>query len=69
MSPQEVFALKGMMGDGPSKWVKSKTPATANKRVDTFAQEGRELSKQHPSGSSWIAKIDCSKHASKIVIR
>ena len=37
--------------------------------VDTFAAEGRELSKQNPPGSSWIEKIDCSKHADKIVIR
>ena len=29
-------------------------------------KEGRELSKQNPPGSSWIEKIDCSKHASKI---
>jgi hypothetical protein len=32
-------------------------------------QEGRELSKKHPSGTSWIEKVDCSKHASVIIIK
>ena len=40
-----------------------------SRSVDTFRKEGQELSRQHPAGSSWIEKIDCSKHASKIVIR
>ncbi|NJN36137.1 MAG: hypothetical protein HC794_02625 [Nitrospiraceae bacterium] len=31
--------------------------------------EGRALSKKNPPGSSWIEKVDCSKHAAKIVIR
>ena len=57
------------MGDATTRYVKSKTPAAANPWVDTFVKEGRELSKQHPSGSSWIEKVDCSKHASKIVIK
>ena len=69
MSAQEVTQLTSALGDGPMKWVKSKTPAAANKWVDTFHQEGRELSKNNPAGSSWIEKIDCSKHASKIVIK
>ena len=69
MSPQEVSALTSALGDGPAKWVKSKTPAAATKWVDAFAQEGRELSKQNPPGSSWIEKLDCSKHASKIIIK
>jgi hypothetical protein len=69
MSTQEVSALTSALGDGPAKWVKSKTPAAASKWVDAFAQEGRELSKQNPAGSSWIEKLDCSKHASKIVIK
>jgi TRAP-type C4-dicarboxylate transport system substrate-binding protein len=69
MSPQEVSALTGALGDGPSNWVKSKTPEAARKWVDTFREEGRQLSQQNPPGSSWIEKIDCSKHASRIVIR
>ena len=69
MSAQEVTQLTSALGDGPMKWVKSKTPAAANKWVDTFHQEGRALSKNNPAGSSWIEKIDCSKHASKIVIK
>jgi TRAP-type C4-dicarboxylate transport system substrate-binding protein len=69
MSPQEVSALTSKLGEGPMKWVKSKTPQAASKWVDTFRQEGRELSKQNPPGSSWIEKVDCSKHASKIVIK
>jgi TRAP-type C4-dicarboxylate transport system substrate-binding protein len=69
MSPQEVTALTGALGDGPARWVKSKTPAAAGEWVDTFRKEGRELSEKNPVGSSWIEKIDCSKHASKIVIK
>jgi hypothetical protein len=69
MSPQEVTALTGALGEGPSNWVKSKTPEAARKWVDTFREEGRQLSQQNPPGSSWIEKIDCSKHASRIVIR
>ena len=69
MTPQEVQQLTGALGDGPSRWIKSKTPVDAHKWVDTFVQEGRELSKQHPVGSSWIEKLDCSKHAGKIVIK
>ncbi len=69
MSAQEVTALTGALGDGPSRWVKSKTPAAANEWVDTFKKEGQALSQKHPSGTSWIEKIDCSKHASKIAIK
>ncbi|MND09210.1 hypothetical protein D3C83_323630 [compost metagenome] len=64
-----MSTLTGALGEGPSRWIKSKIPAEAGKWVDTFKQEGQLLSKQHPVGSSWIEKIDCSKHASKIVIR
>jgi hypothetical protein len=49
--------------------VKSKTPAAASEWVDTFKKEGQALSQKHPSGTSWIEKIDCSKHASKIAIK
>jgi hypothetical protein len=69
MTQAEVSALTGALGDGPSRWIKSKIPPEAAKWVDTFKQEGQQLSAQHPAGSSWIEKIDCSKHASKIVIR
>lgn len=69
MNAQEVTALTGALGDGPSRWVKSKVPPPAQALVDQFKAEGQALSKANPSGSSWIEKIDCSKHASKIVIR
>jgi TRAP-type C4-dicarboxylate transport system substrate-binding protein len=69
MSPQEVTQLTGALGEGPSNWIKSKLPAAGQQLVDNFRKEGQELSRQHPAGSSWIEKIDCSKHASKIIIR
>ena len=69
MTPPEVSAMVSAMGESTIRYVKSKTPKEANPWVDTFVKEGRELSKQNPPGSSWIEKIDCSKHASKIVIK
>ena len=69
MNPQEVAAMTSAVGDASTRYVKSKTPPEANPWVDTFVKEGRELSKQHPAGSSWIEKLDCSKHASRIVIK
>ncbi len=69
MKPQEVAALTSAVGDKSSRYIKTKTPPEANKWVDTFGQEGRALSKQYPAGSSWIEKTDCSKHASKIVVK
>jgi TRAP-type C4-dicarboxylate transport system substrate-binding protein len=69
MTPQEVSAMVTAMGDSTISYVKSKTPADANPWVDSFVKEGRELSRQNPPGSSWIEKVDCSKHASKIVIK
>jgi TRAP-type C4-dicarboxylate transport system substrate-binding protein len=69
MSEQEVSALTAALGDGPSKWVKSRVPADAQKWVDHFKAEGQKLSAANPAGSSWIEKVDCSKHAQKIVIR
>jgi TRAP-type C4-dicarboxylate transport system substrate-binding protein len=69
MTPQEVSALTGALGEGPTRWVKSKTPPAASEWIDTFKKEGRELSDKNPVGSSWIEKFDCSKHASKIVIK
>ena len=69
MSPKEVAALTAALGEGPSRWVKSKMPPEGQKLVDQFKEEGKELSAANPPGSSWIEKIDCSKHASKIVIR
>ena len=32
-------------------------------------KEGKALSRQNPPGSSWIEKVDCSKHASVIQIK
>jgi TRAP-type C4-dicarboxylate transport system substrate-binding protein len=69
MNPQEVAQLTGALGDGPARWVKSKVPPPAQKLVDEFKAEGDALSKANPAGSSWIEKVDCSKHAAKIVIR
>lgn len=69
MTPQEVSAMVNAMGDAAVRYVKSKTPPAAAQWVDRFVQEGRELSKKHPSGSSWIEKVDCSKHASSIKIK
>jgi TRAP-type C4-dicarboxylate transport system substrate-binding protein len=69
MTPDEVNAMVGAMGSAAVNYVKSKTPPAAAPWVDKFVQEGRELSKKHPSGSSWIEKVDCGKHASVINIK
>jgi TRAP-type C4-dicarboxylate transport system substrate-binding protein len=69
MTPQEVSAMVGALGDSTTKYVKSKTPKDAAPWVDTFVKEGRELSQKNPTGSSWIEKVDCSKHAKTIVIK
>ena len=69
MNPKEVAALVNALGDSTTRYVKSKTPADAAPWVDSFVREGRALSQQHPAGSSWIEKVDCSKHASAIVIK
>ena len=69
LNDQEVNALTSALGDGPTRWIKSKTPEAADKLVDQFRAEGKKLSAANPAGSSWIEKIDCSKHASKIVIK
>ena len=69
MTPQEVSAMVGALGDSTIKYVKSKTPKDAGPWVDSFVKEGRELSKKNPSGTSWIEKVDCSKHAKSIVIK
>jgi TRAP-type C4-dicarboxylate transport system substrate-binding protein len=69
MNPQEVEAITKAVGDASSQFVKAKTPPDANKWVDTFVAEGRQLSQQHPPGTSWIEKVDCSRHAAKIVIK
>ncbi len=69
MTQAEVEQLTGALGEGPSRWVKSKVPPPAQQWVDTFKKEGQELSRANPPGSSWIEKIDCSKHAKSIVIR
>jgi TRAP-type C4-dicarboxylate transport system substrate-binding protein len=69
MTPQEVSQLTAALGNGPDNWKKTKMPPQAQQLVDSFKKEGQELSRQNPPGSSWIEKVDCSKHASKIVIR
>ena len=69
MSAQESAQLTAALGDGPSRWIKSKMPPAGQQLVDNFKKEGQELSRANPVGSSWIEKVDCSKHASKIVIR
>jgi C4-dicarboxylate-binding protein DctP len=69
LNPDEVSAMVGAMGTATIEYVKSKTPPEANQWVDLFVKEGRELSKNNPTGSSWIEKVDCSKHASAIVIK
>jgi hypothetical protein len=69
MSAQESNQLTAALGDGPTRWLKSKLPPPAQQLVDDFRKEGAELSRANPVGSSWIEKIDCSKHAAKIIIR
>ncbi|HXF68157.1 MAG TPA: TRAP transporter substrate-binding protein DctP [Burkholderiales bacterium] len=69
MTPQEVAAMTSAIGDNSIRYVKSKMPPEAHQWADLFVKEGRELTKQNPPGASWIEKVDCSKHAAKIVIR
>jgi len=69
LTPQEVSTMVNAIGDSAIRYVKSRTPQEAWPRVDDFVKEGRELSKRNPPGSSWIEKVDCSKHAGKIVIK
>jgi TRAP-type C4-dicarboxylate transport system substrate-binding protein len=69
LNAQEISALTSALGDGPTRWVKSKMPPEGQKLVDSFKEEGKQLSAQNPPGSSWIEKVDCSKHASKIIIK
>jgi TRAP-type C4-dicarboxylate transport system substrate-binding protein len=69
MTPQEVTQLTAALGQGPTNWVKSKTPDAADKLVDQFREEGKKLSAANPPGSSWIEKVDCKKYASLIVIK
>lgn len=69
LTPKEVSAMVAALGNATTSYVKSKTPAEANPWVDSFVQEGRALSQQNPPGSSWIEKVDCSKHAKTIVVK
>jgi TRAP-type C4-dicarboxylate transport system substrate-binding protein len=69
MTPTEVAAMTSAVGDASIRYVKAKMPAEAHTWVDLFVREGRELTKQNPPGTSWIEKVDCSKHAAKIVIK
>ena len=52
LSPQEVSALTSALGDGPSRWIKSKMPPEGQKLVDQFKAEGQKLSAANPPGSS-----------------
>ncbi|MCC7483719.1 MAG: TRAP transporter substrate-binding protein DctP [Burkholderiales bacterium] len=69
LTPKEVSTMVSAMGNATINYVKSKTPKEAAQWVDTFVKEGRALSQEHPAGSSWIEKVDCSKHAARIVIK
>jgi len=69
MTPQEVSALTGAVGDASIRYVKSKIPPDAVPLLEQFVKEGRELSKENPPGTSWIEKIDCSKFTSVIHIK
>jgi TRAP-type C4-dicarboxylate transport system substrate-binding protein len=69
LTPQEVSVMVNAMGDATPRWLKTKMPADAHPWVDAFVKEGKALSQQNPSGSSWIEKVDCSKHSAKIVIK
>jgi TRAP-type C4-dicarboxylate transport system substrate-binding protein len=69
MTAQEVTAMTSAVGDATARFVKSKVPPAAQPWVDTFAKEGRELSRENPPGSSWIEKVDCKKYASQIHIK
>jgi C4-dicarboxylate-binding protein DctP len=68
MTSAEVSAMTDAVGNATSNFKKSKVPAEARPWIDTFDKEGRDLSRQHPTGSSWIEKIDCKQYASLIVI-
>ena len=69
MTPQEATAMTSAVGDATSRFVKSNMPPEAAQWTDLFVKEGRELSKQHPVGSSWIEKVDCKQYASMIIIK
>ena len=69
LNPKEVASMVNAMGDATPRYIKSKTPSDAHPWVDSFVKEGKVLSQQHAAGSSWIEKLDCSKHAAKIVIK
>ena len=69
LNPNEVTTMTSAVGTASADYVKTKVPNEAKPWVDLFTKDGQELSKKHPAGSSWIEKIDCSKHASKIHIK
>lgn len=69
MTPEEVKAMVDAMGGAATNYVKSKTPPAAAPWVDKFVQQGRALSAKNPGGTSWIEKVDCSKHAATIVVK
>ena len=69
MTPQEASTMTDAVGDATARFVKSKMPPEAAQWTDLFVKEGRELSKKHPVGSSWIEKVDCKQYASMIIIK
>ena len=70
MTPQEVSALTGALGDATDALDQEQDAAGGAAAGSTpSCKEGRSSRSSNPAGSSWIEKIDCSKHASKIVIR
>ena len=61
MQPAEQKALADALGDATTKWVKSNTPADADKWVDRFQEEAKAAVEKNPKGESWIEKTDCSE--------
>jgi len=61
MKAAEQKKLADALGDATTKWVKSNTPADADKWVDRFQEESKAAVAKNPLGESWIEKTDCSE--------
>lgn len=61
MKAAEQKKLADALGDATTKWVKSNTPADADKWVDRFQEEAKAAVEKNPLGESWIEKTDCSE--------
>ncbi|MET4700383.1 TRAP-type C4-dicarboxylate transport system substrate-binding protein [Constrictibacter sp. MBR-5] len=61
MQAAEQKKLADALGDATTKWVKSNTPADADKWVDRFQEEAKAAVEKNPLGESWIEKTDCSE--------